>query len=197
MDRDDTVIGGPQQDFPSTHWSLVLRAGQKGNPQQQAALGDLIQTYWKPVFAYIRAAWRKTVEDAKDLTQAFFARVLEKEYVERLHPDQGSFRGYLKRALKHFLIDAHRSEEVRRPQGQLFSFEASREDLEKIGPTTPEETPDSAFDREWMRAMFRSALEAFRDELVREGKAKYFEVFRLYCLRLSEGSEPTMDEPGG
>src|SRR5262245_9712599 len=102
----DTSIGGSRKGFPTTIWSDIIAAGDSSDPQSRDRLDRLLRTYWKPVFAYVRSSWRKPVEDAKDLTQAFFASVLQKGYLSRLDPDRGSFRGYLKKALKHFLIDA-------------------------------------------------------------------------------------------
>ena len=79
--------------FPSTIWEDVLAAGDPARPEHRERLEELMRTYWKPVFAYIRSVWKKPVEESKDLTQDFFTRILEKEYLGRLRPELGSFSG--------------------------------------------------------------------------------------------------------
>lgn len=175
----DTAIGGSRRDFPSTCWTLIRKAGTL-NPE---SLERLIYLYWKPAYFYLRAAGRKGVEDAKDLTQDFFARLVQRKDWERLDPARGSFRGFLKRALKNFLIDASRREQARQPSSRfVFKFEDCRDD--------PVTDPENAFDREWIRTVLRDSIRELRDRLKKEGSANLFEVFRLYCL--PEGS----DDPG-
>lgn len=182
----DTVMGGAQRAFPSTIWSDILSAADPSHPQYRERLNRLVQTYWKPVYAYIRAAWRKPVEDAKDLAQAFFAHVLEKEYLARLRPEQGSFRGYLKKALKHFLIDAARAESVRASVRPVFTLEASPAELERLGIAATDETPEQAYDREWFDCLFDDAVGTLRNFLSAAGKHLYFEIFKIYCLESDE-----------
>lgn len=178
----DTSMGGTLHPFPTTVWPDLLAAGDPSRPEHRDRLDRVLRTYWKPVYAYVRTAWRKSVEDAKDLAQAFFAHVLEQGYLSRMSPDRGSFRGYLKRALKHFLIDAKRSESVRRPRTALLPLGNDPEELERIGPPSEEETPERAYDREWFHCLLESATESLREELTSQGKAIQFESFRRYCL---------------
>jgi RNA polymerase sigma-70 factor (ECF subfamily) len=178
----DTVIGGAQQSFPTTIWSQILAAGDPSDPQSRERLNQLILCYWKPVYAYIRASWHKSIEDAKDLTQAFFVRLLEKDYVSRLRPERGSFRGYLKQALKHFLNNADRDAAVRRPERPVFRLDATDEDLTQLGPGAPDESPDDAYDHEWFCSLVETCIEEFRQELTRQGKGIHFEVLKIYVL---------------
>jgi RNA polymerase sigma-70 factor (ECF subfamily) len=141
--------------FPSTVWSEVLHPGR---------LEALCRKYWKPVFAYIRVSWPGTrLQDAEDLTQAFFARLLEKRTIDRATPLRGSFRAYLKTALRHFLIDAHRAA---RPI-----------------PIPEIRASEAAYDREWFLGVVRTCLDRLRAELERQKKPLYFEAFRLCCLK--------------
>jgi RNA polymerase sigma-70 factor (ECF subfamily) len=178
----ETSIGGSGNAFPSTHWRTILSAGDASQPTRIAALEQLLRTYWKPVYAYIRASRRKNVEDAKDLTQAFFAHLLESDTISRATPVLGSFRSYLKGALRYFLIDADRSALTRRPPGGLISLDAMAEDYDRIVPESHEETGEQACDREWFRVLFGDSVRALESILLTEGKGQYFEVFRLYCL---------------
>ncbi len=182
MKPNDTSMGGVPRGFATTIWSDILAAGDAASPEHRAALDRLVPTYWKPVYAYIRMAWNKSVEDAKDLTQEFFARFLEAGYLARLRPELGSFRAYLKRALKHFLVDSKRAEAARRPVTPAFHLDAVPGELEKLGLAAPGETPDRAYDREWFRCLFHSSVDALSRSLEAEGKSAYFAVFRSYCL---------------
>lgn len=182
----ETSVGGLQSGFPTTLWSDVLGAADPGAPEHRERMDRLLRAYWRPVYAYIRGAWRTSVEDAKDLAQAFFARVLEKGYLSRLRPERGSFRGYIKRALQHFLIDAKRAESARRPDRPMFRLDAAPDELERLGPASPDEPPERAYDREWFRTVMDSAIEALRESLAREGKERYFEAFRLYAMDAGE-----------
>jgi RNA polymerase sigma-70 factor (ECF subfamily) len=169
----DTSIGGPRRDFPSTSWTLIRKAKGAG----REPLERLIYLYWKPAYYYIRAAGRRSVEDAKDLTQEFFARLVERRDWERLSPERGSFRGFLKRSLKNFLIDASRREQARKPSGAfLFRFEECKDEA---GPSTD---PEETFDRAWTATLLADAVRELEARLRREGSANLFDVFRLYCL---------------
>ena len=174
----DTSMGGPRDQFPSTLWSDILAAGADDG----ARLEKLCRAYWKPVYAYIRAAWRKPVEEAKDLAQAFFARLLEKDTLARLRPERGSFRGYLKVALKHFLIDAERADAARRPAAPVFSLDAAPDELERLGPAAEGEAPEDTYDREWFRGLLDASIDELERRLKAEGKSKVFDVFRVYCI---------------
>lgn len=166
---------GPR-DFPTTIWSDILAAGDPGSPACRGKLEHLMRLYWRPVFAYVRAASRKSVEDSKDLTQGFFAHLLERGVLARLRPERGSFRGFVKRAVKNFIVDQERAQAARRPEGPVLSLEG--DDLDAPVATDP----DAAYDREWFRALFAAAIDDLRQQLVREDKQVYFDVFRMYCL---------------
>lgn len=186
----DTSIGGQDRAFRNTAWSMILAAGDPDHPRFQEYWGRLLHEYWKPVYCYIRAAWRKSSEDAKDLTQAFFAHLLEKGTLARLHPQYGSFRGYLKRALSHFLIDADRARKARLPEKPLFSIDAKPEAFQALEPASREGTPDQVFDRQWFRCLFEAGVRDLEEALTQDRKAVYFEVFKHYCLNPEESADP-------
>ena len=99
-----TKSTAPTDIFATTHWTVVLAAGKRHTPQSDAALEQLCQTYWFPLYAYVRRRGH-TKEDAEDLTQAFFARFLEKNYLDGLSAERGRFRAFLLASLKHFLAN--------------------------------------------------------------------------------------------
>src|SRR5215207_1735663 len=90
--------------FNTTHWSVVLLAGQTQAPQAEIALNSLCRTYWSPLYAYVRRAGHSP-EDAQDLTQDFFARLLEKKYLQLANQERGRFRSFLLKSLQHFLVN--------------------------------------------------------------------------------------------
>ncbi len=182
MKSSDTSIGGPNSRFPTTRWSKILTSGEGQTPRGRVTREEFCRAYWKPAYAYIRRSWRLSSEDAKDLTQAFFARFLEKDYLARMQPGRGTFRGYLKRALQHFLIDARRSERTRRAIHGVVRLDAPGKDLAAYDLPSIQDTPEMAFEREWFRTVFALAIEDLRRVLEQSDKSVQFEVFRLYCL---------------
>jgi RNA polymerase sigma-70 factor (ECF subfamily) len=138
--------------------------------------------YWKPVYAYLRARWRKSVEDAKDLTQAFFTRLLERGALSRPLSRQESFRGFLKTSLRHFVIDEERATQSRRPELPLLSLDRADRDWGRGLKAPGDDSPERAYDRAWLRCLIEGALEDLEERLVREGKALYLEALRGYVV---------------
>ncbi len=182
MDFKDTAIGGDRRQFPTTIWTQILEAADPASPDNRHQLERLLGLYWKPVYLHIRMKWKKSSEDAKDLTQAFFGHMLEKEFLSKLKPGLGTFRSYLKASVSNYVVSAERAAAVRRPDGPVFSIEAGPGELDRLGPESPDETADEAYDREWFDCLFDDALRDLQATLHREDKDLYFESFRLYCL---------------
>ena len=178
----DTSIGGRDRNFPTTIWADVLAAADPTDPDVRERLGRLLHTYWKPVFVYIRVKWKKSIEDAKDLTQSFLTRILEKDVLARMDPEKGSFRGYMKTSLRNFLINEEETEEVRRGRKPIVRLDASPAEFERLGLASKNDTPERACDREWFRTLFAASLLDVEERLKAEGKEDYFEALRQYCL---------------
>lgn len=197
MRPNDTTLGGAGRSFPTTQWSQILAVQDPSVPGYRDRLDALLRAYWKPAYAYIRVAWRKSNEDAKDLTQAFFARLLQNGRVAAVESEGGRFRSYLKQALKNFLIDADRAAEVRRPIEPVFTFEADPGSLEAWSPPSPEATPEHVFDREWLSCLLEASLARLEADLKVEGKESYYKVFRTYLLDPAAGPEETVTTRSG
>lgn len=163
-------MGGPGRPFPTTIWGMISGAADPLDPDQRRHLDRLVAQYWKPAYCYLRACGVRSVEDAKDLTQEFFSRLLEKGTVGRVDPRRGSFRSFLMRALRNFAIDAHR----RGKGGPVFAIDECRDAETRIEGKGPE----AEFRREWVRSVLSAAL----DELASRSKGDAVEVFRSYCL---------------
>jgi RNA polymerase sigma-70 factor (ECF subfamily) len=169
--------------FVPTRWTVVLSAGRKSSPQSDRALGELCQTYWYPLYAYVRRQGH-TREDAEDLVQAFFARFLEKNYLEGLSAGHGKFRAFLLASLKHFLANEwDKSQRQKRGGGaQHLSLDwQSADERYRLDPPDPV-SPDKTFDREWAVALLERVVTRLGDECAAENKASLFEQARGYLM---------------
>jgi RNA polymerase sigma-70 factor (ECF subfamily) len=181
---DSTSSSTPRGDaFATTRWTVVLAAGRKSSPQSDRALGELCQTYWYPLYAYVRRQGY-TKEDAEDLTQAFFARFLEKNYLEGLAAERGKFRAFLLASLKHFLANewdkANRQKRGGGAQHLSLDWQSADEryDLDPPDPASP----DKAFDREWALALLERVVLRLREESAAAGKTALFERAKGYLM---------------
>jgi RNA polymerase sigma factor (sigma-70 family) len=172
----DTAIGGPHGHFPSTRISL-LEAAAAGLSSD--ALDRVIALYWKPVYRFIRLKFRKNNEDAKDLTQGFFAAALQRDFFARFDPAKASFRTYLRMAVERFAANQHAALN-RQKRGGDIEFETG---AEQVAAT---ETPAQVFEREWQRQLFCLALDDLRAHCNGIGKELQFRVFQDYDLAAGE-----------
>src|SRR5262249_3403868 len=165
--------------FASTRWSIVAAAGRKESPEARAALAVLCQTYWYPLYAYARRRLGRT-EDAQDLTQEFFARLLEKDYLQAADPRLGKFRSFLLTAFQRFLAKerggaaAEKGAAPRRPLSLESQEGEPRYRHEPADPTTPE----ALYERRWALTLLGQALARLRQELTRAGKERLFEALK-------------------
>lgn len=182
--RTTPVSDPPRGDvFVTTRWTVVLSAGRKSSPQSERALGELCQTYWYPLYAYVRRQGQ-TKEDAEDLVQAFFARFLEKNYLEGLSAERGRFRAFLLASLKHFLANKwDKSQRQKRGGGaQHLSLDWQSADKRyHLDPPDPS-SPDKTFDREWALALLERVIARLQDECAAENKTNLFEQAKGYLM---------------
>jgi RNA polymerase sigma factor (sigma-70 family) len=162
------------QHFPETRWSQLLDLRDPAHPKYAEHLERLASQYWKPVYHYARALRKVSPGDAEDLTQQFFAMLLARRDLAKLSPDRGSFRGFLKTALRNFLASADR---VAGARPQLFRYPEAEATWKDDGAL-----PEEAFDREWVRSVLHDAIARLRQELEKQGKARIFDLFREHCL---------------
>ncbi|HEU5186595.1 MAG TPA: hypothetical protein VFU01_18630 [Gemmatimonadaceae bacterium] len=165
--------------FATTHWSVVLAAADSASPRATAALADLCGTYWYPVYTFIRRSGH-SADDARDLTQAFFTRLLEKGWLADARPDRGRFRAFLLTALRHFLSNEREwRNAVKRGGGnQLLSLEF--EDGERRYQIEPVDsaTPDRLYERRWARAALEAAMKRLERQQETEGRRRLFDRLR-------------------
>lgn len=175
--------------FATTHWTIVLAAGRRHDPQADRALEQLCQTYWFPLYAYVRRRGHEKA-DAEDLVQAFFTRFLAKNYLEGLSAERGRFRAFLLASLKHFLANEwDKSQRQKRGGGVThLSLDWQTADSKFQVAASNEPGPDQAFDREWALALLSRVIERLQSECAADGKAKLFEQLKVF---LAEGKGDT------
>ncbi len=182
MSGPDSQTGlGTDACFTTTHWSVVLAAGQTDSSQAAAALETLCRSYWYPLYAYVRRRGQAP-EDAQDLTQEFFAQLLRKNYPARADRVKGRFRTFLLHALSQFLADQReRANTLKRGRGQVFvSLDDESPEERYRFEVVDELTPEKLFERRWAQTILERALERLRSEFVAKGKEKDYEVLRSF-----------------
>jgi RNA polymerase sigma-70 factor (ECF subfamily) len=179
--------------FATTHWTVVLAAGRQHSPQAARALEELCRTYWFPLYAYVRRRGYAR-EDAEDLTQAFFTRLLEKNSFASLNAGKGKFRAFLLASVKHFLANARdKAHTLKRGGGSIpLSLDWQTADTQFQVAATGEPSPDQAFDREWAVALLARVIERLQNECAADGKAKLFEQLKLFLT--AGNDEPAQGE---
>jgi RNA polymerase sigma-70 factor (ECF subfamily) len=171
--------------FTTTHWSVVRQA-QRPTPAAQAALEKLCRTYWRPIYGFLRRGGTKP-EEAKDLTQSFFALLLERQDLNAVRQEKGRLRSYLLTSLKHFLInERQRAMAVKRGEGhQFISLDQLHErDYRGFEPADTS-TPDQIYERRWALALLDQTLARLEDEYRLAGNGILFE-----CLKALLTDEP-------
>lgn len=184
---DDTAIGGPRKGFQSTLWTMVLAAKDPASADRRGALQTLIETYWKPVYLFIRRRGNDR-EAAKDLAQGFFTALLERNFLQYVQRGRGKFRTFLLTALEHYMADEHdRAQALKRGGGrQTFSIDfAAAESAMRLPASEP---PDRLFRRDWALRVMGQALEALKADFTLKGRAAEFDVLRLHLTEGTRGA---------
>jgi len=175
--------------FATTHWSVVLAAADPTSPHAMQALERLCRAYWYPLYAYVRRRGYGP-EEAEDLTQEFFLRILQSHGLSTARPEKGRFRSFLLGALKHFLSDARdRAGAKKRGGGRvIISWEQDLAE-ERFGrEPLDEESPDRLFERRWALTILEQAAARLRSEYAAAGQAQAFEILKAHVTADTPGS---------
>jgi len=176
MSDSETRTGG-NLNFQTTHWSLVWTARSADSPGATEAWNKLCRAYWGSLFCYVRRRGHR-FEEAQDLTQEFFARLLAKDYLQHLRHREGKFRSFLLTLLKHFLLDERdKARALKRGGGQapVFLDALAEEERYRVEPAD-NSTPEDLFDRRWAQAVLEQALRRLREEYAAAGKTALFDA---------------------
>ena len=182
-----STIHGQGDPFAPTHWSVVLTAADNdGSPRAaEAALAELCRTYWAPLYTFVRSRGYES-HDAQDLTQGFFAHLIEHRIYERTDPEKGKFRSFLLAAMKNFLTNAREREQAAKRGGgsvHLPLLESQAQEAESLYQAqSPAPDPaagaDRSFERSWAQAVVGAAMERVARAYLTEGKQTLFASLR-------------------
>ncbi len=188
--HDSASVNAAVAQFATTHWTIVLSARDLDSTQSNQALAQLCRSYWYPLYAFVRRQGH-TPHDAQDLTQEFFARLLEKKFLGAVNREKGKFRSFLLASLKHFLANEwDKASAQKRGGGQnIVSIdEDSAETRYRVEPSN-DVTPEKLFERRWALTLLEKVLAQLRDEFAKAGKENLFEQLKD-CLAGARNSIP-------
>jgi RNA polymerase sigma factor (sigma-70 family) len=187
---EDTKIGGPSGKFPATRWSAVLAARSDDPGERSRALDAIAAAYWKPIYKYLRIRWGKSNEDAKDLTQDFFAKLFEKGYLDDFDPAKARLRTFLRICADRFVAnDAKAAKRLKRGGGAQhvsLDFDAAEAELNRSKPpieaVASADSIDDFLEKEFIRSLFGVAVDDLRAFCEARGKQVHFRLFEIYDL---------------
>ena len=167
--------------FATTHWSVVLTAGQDESPEAAQALAALCETYWYPLYAYVRRRGYGA-EDARDLTQGFFAALLEKDYVRDADRERGRFRSFLLVALKRFLSKEWAKEHAQKRGGsrKTLSLDVSDGESRYAHEPSHDWTPERVYERRWALTLLDQVMARLRQRYADDGKGELFDRLKVF-----------------
>ncbi|HXW05514.1 MAG TPA: sigma-70 family RNA polymerase sigma factor [Vicinamibacterales bacterium] len=184
-DGDGRTRGG----FPSTRHSVIERIREGDPDARRQAFGDLVESYWKPLYKHLRLTWRLDPEEARDLTQGFFADAFEKAWLERFEPDRARFRTFVRVCADRYVMNA-RQASARLKRGGAnrtisLDFEGAEREVAAVR-AAPGDDPEAFFRDEFVRALFERAVRALRAECEGSTRDTAFCLFERYDLAPDE-----------
>jgi len=191
---DETQGADPGGNFPATRWSAIEGARSSDPDVRRRALDRIVSVYWKPVYKYVRARYRRSAEDAQDLTQEFFASLLDRGTLDAYEPRKARLRTFLKSCVDALVANADRdARRLKRGGGSAplsLEFELAEGELARTGLPAPERV-DDFFEREWVRSFFAAAVEQLRAACAAKGRDLVFSLFQRYDLDDAQPGRPT------
>lgn len=168
--------------FPPTRRSAIAEVGSRDPATRARAFDRLVRSYWRPVYKHVRLRWNRSEEDARDLTQGFFARTFEKHHLEDYDPTKARFRTYLKVCLDRYVLEDGRANARQKRGGNAvrlgLDFEGAEEEIARAHAIDP----NDVFDEAWTQSLLAGAVDALEKTCRKANKKVYFEVFRTYVL---------------
>jgi RNA polymerase sigma factor (sigma-70 family) len=189
LEQELTGASGHSGQFQTTHWSTVITAGPNDSEAASAAMARLCQTYWQPLFLYIRRLGHGP-EDAQDLTQEFFARLLAKDYLKAVDRAKGKFRSFLLTAVKRFLANEwDRANRQKRGGGmEVLSLESEDFGGRHPGGLVDDRTPDKVFEQRWAAVLLEQVFTRLAVEMAADGKENLFQELRGFLTGGTDGN---------
>ena len=180
----DTDIGGPLHRFPVTNHSAIIRARSEDQIVRRRAFDTILASYWKPAYKYVRLKWQAGNEDAKDLTQGFFATAFEKNYFAIYDAGKASFQTFLRTCLDGFVANERKAGQRLKRGGDMdhYQLDFLTAEHELAAQSSSDLSPEDYFHREWIRGMFAMSVEALRRRCEDTGRSAHFQLFERYDL---------------
>jgi RNA polymerase sigma factor (sigma-70 family) len=181
-------MGGDQ--FPITRWSVIAAVKSEDPAEQTRALDTLFAAYWKPVYKYVRLRWNRPAEDAQDLTQGFFAGILERHLLAKYEPEKSRLRTYLRLCVDSFVMNEEKAARRQKRGGNAthvaLDYQAAEGELAgaTIDPASipSPESLEEFFEKEWVRSLFALAVEDLRKLCFERERDRTFRLFEEYDL---------------
>jgi DNA-directed RNA polymerase specialized sigma24 family protein len=175
--------------FPATRLSVIERIRTTDPDARRQAFGDIVEGYWKPVYKHLRVTWHLDTEDARDLTQGFFADAFQKSWLERFEPEKARFRTFVRVCADRFVMNARQSASRIKRGGaaRLVPLDFDGADREIVARSASATDPDEYFHQEFVRALFERSLTAVRGELEAAGKGVHYMLFERYDVTPAPG----------
>ncbi len=185
----ESSVSRPQA-FRTTHWSVVVSSLNHDSSISQEALNYLCRMYWYPVFHFVRRRGYQE-HDAQDLTQAFFARLVEKKWLHKVDPQKGRFRSFLLMILKRFMASEWKRAGALKRAGNLqwLSLSLNSAETRFSGEPVDHATPEQSFEKQWAMALLETVMQTLRRQYARENKTQIFDALKP-CLLGSRESQP-------
>ncbi len=182
--------------FATTRWSLVRQAGEQDSPAADAALQQLCQSYWYPLYSFVRFRGYDSAT-AEDLTQAFFARLLQRRDIANATPEKGRFRSYLLAAMKNFLANEWDKQQAQKRGGDRLHFSMDFADADRrfCQASVDGQTPELSFERQWAMALLDRVHTQLAREFAKRGKGHVHDTLHRFLAGKSD--ESTMAQAAG
>ena len=180
----DTDIGGPLHKFPVTNHSAIAGARSDDQTIRRRAFDTILGSYWKPAYKYIRLKWQADNEDAKDLTQGFFANAFEKNHFASYDAAKASFQTFLRTCLDGFVANERKAGRRLKRGGDMdhYQLDFAAAENELAAHVSPSLSPEDYFHREWVRWMFSMSVDTLRQRYDESGRSIQFQLFERYDL---------------
>ena len=181
MPDENKTSSSESRKFATTHWSVILSAGDTSSPQHEQALSELYQSYWYPLYAYLRRCGYDT-HQAEDYTQSFFAQLLEKHSLHNVKPTPGKFRSFLLTAIRHFVADEHDHAKAIKRGGttKKLSLDFEKAERQYDHSLANNMSPERLFERSWAMTMLQRTMNRLEVEFTSKNKQAYFTSLSTY-----------------
>jgi RNA polymerase sigma factor (sigma-70 family) len=188
-DANGTHSAGNSGWFDATHWSVVVSAGNPNSPGAQAALARLCQTYWYPLYVFVRRQGQ-SAENAQDLVQGFFAQAIEKNFVASAEREKGRFRSFLLISLRRYMVNEwKKANRDKRGGGHEFiSLDEQNTEMRYRAEPADESSPEKAYERQWALTLLQQVLDRLSGEFTAPGKAEVFSELKVFLSGEKGGS---------